>query len=78
VVATRVGALHELVEDGVEGSLVPPGDPKVLAEAMHRILSDPPRLRQAGEAARRRILREFTAVRMARETEQVMLEALAG
>ncbi|MCK4305252.1 MAG: glycosyltransferase [Candidatus Eisenbacteria sp.] len=76
VVATRVGALHELVNDGVEGRLVPPGDPAALADAMAEILSDPERARAAGQAARERILKEFTATRMARETEEAMMRAL--
>jgi glycosyltransferase involved in cell wall biosynthesis len=37
VVATRVGGVSEVVEDGVTGSLVPPGDPAALAEAMRGI-----------------------------------------
>jgi len=68
VVATRVGALHELIEDGVEGALVPHGDPAALAEAIYALAADPQRLRAAGHAARQRVLREFTADRVARET----------
>jgi glycosyltransferase involved in cell wall biosynthesis len=37
VVATRVGGVAEVVEDGVSGSLVPPGDPAALALAMGKI-----------------------------------------
>lgn len=76
VVATRVGALHELIADGIEGRLVPPGDPTALAEAMHALLSDPQRLAAAGQAARARIVREFTAQRVARETEAAILAHL--
>ena len=76
VVATRVGALHELITDGVEGHLVPPGDPELLAEALIGLLSDPAALRKAGQAARDRIHAQFTAERLARETEAVMLEVL--
>ena len=76
VVATRVGALHELVSDGVEGRLVPPGDPDALAGAMLALLSDAGELARAGRAARSRILGEFTAERMARESEAVIWNAL--
>jgi len=75
VVATRVGALDELVTEGVEGRLVPPGDPAALAQAMIELLGDPERLAAAGAAARARIRREFTAERVARETEAVMAAA---
>jgi glycosyltransferase involved in cell wall biosynthesis len=78
VVATRVGALHELITDGVEGRLVPPGDPAALAHAMTELMADPAGAREAGAAARRRVLREFTADRLARETEEAMRAALGG
>lgn len=77
VVATRVGALHELVTDGVEGRLVPPGDPDALAAGMLAVLADPEALARAGQAARRRVLAEFTAERMARESEAVIWHALS-
>lgn len=41
VVATRVGSVDELVEDGTTGLLVPPGDPEALAAAIARLAGDP-------------------------------------
>ena len=41
VVATRMGALAELIEDGVNGRLLPPGDPAALAAALRGIATDP-------------------------------------
>jgi glycosyltransferase involved in cell wall biosynthesis len=76
VVATRVGALHELVEDGVEGRLVPPGDPAALAGAMEEMLADPERLAAAGGAARRKVLAQFTVDRVARETEALIRKVI--
>ena len=49
VVATRVGGLAEVVEDGVTGRLVEPGDPAALAAAVHEVLG---RRAEMGEAAR--------------------------
>jgi glycosyltransferase involved in cell wall biosynthesis len=40
LVAADAVALPELVDDGVNGFLVPPGDPQVMVEAMARILDD--------------------------------------
>lgn len=40
VVATRVGAMPEVLGDGIEGLLVPPGDPAALADALRRLLED--------------------------------------
>ena len=41
VVATRVGGAPELVEDGVSGILVHPGDPAALASAMQQVMGAP-------------------------------------
>jgi glycosyltransferase involved in cell wall biosynthesis len=49
VVATRVGAIGELVEDGKTGFLVPPKDPKALAEALNKLLRDDKLRKQMGE-----------------------------
>ncbi|MDP3702982.1 MAG: glycosyltransferase family 4 protein, partial [Candidatus Omnitrophota bacterium] len=40
VVASRAGALAELIEDGRTGLLVPPADPEALAQALTRLISD--------------------------------------
>jgi glycosyltransferase involved in cell wall biosynthesis len=50
VVASRLGGVEELVEDGVTGVLVPPSDPRALGEAIVRVLGDPALARRMGEA----------------------------
>ena len=54
VVATAVGGIPEVVEDGREALLVPPADPARLAAAIDRLLADDGRRADMGEAARRR------------------------
>ncbi|HEX6568242.1 MAG TPA: glycosyltransferase [Acidimicrobiales bacterium] len=44
VIATRVGGLHEVVTDGVNGTLADPGDPASLADAIERCVRDLPSL----------------------------------
>ncbi|HET7566570.1 MAG TPA: glycosyltransferase family 4 protein [Gaiellaceae bacterium] len=51
VVGTRVGGIADLVEDGVSGLLVPAEDPRALAEALTRVLSDRALAERLGEGA---------------------------
>jgi len=60
VVASRVGGLPEVVEEGVSGFLRPVGDVDGMAEAALRILSDDALAVRLGEAARRTAVEQFT------------------
>ncbi len=71
VVASRTGGLPEVVEDGVTGILVPPGDSKALAEAVVLLLHDPALRRRLGQAGRQRVLDEFTLDRVLPQTLNV-------
>jgi glycosyltransferase involved in cell wall biosynthesis len=62
-VATAVGGVPELVEDGVTGLLTPPGDARALADALGRLLGDPGRAAQMGAAARARAVERFSVRR---------------
>lgn len=53
VIASRVGGIPELIEDGRTGLLVPPGDPAALAAAADRLLRDPAGAAALGARARR-------------------------
>jgi glycosyltransferase involved in cell wall biosynthesis len=55
VVATRVGSIPEVVEDGITGYLVPPRDSAKLAEAVVRLLQDSPQRHEMGENAHRKM-----------------------
>jgi glycosyltransferase involved in cell wall biosynthesis len=68
VVATRVGGLPEIVEDGANGWLVDPESPAALAQALVRAASDPGRLRSFGLAGRERA-RAFSSDTMVNRTE---------
>jgi glycosyltransferase involved in cell wall biosynthesis len=60
VVACDAGGNHELVADGVNGSLVPPGDSEALAEALRRYVTDPSLRLEHGAASRSRAESEFS------------------
>ncbi len=60
VVASRVGQLQKLIEPGVNGLLVPPGDTAALAAALGRLQSDPQLRLRLGQAARATVIRQHT------------------
>jgi glycosyltransferase involved in cell wall biosynthesis len=60
VVATRVGGVPDLIEDGVHGRLVEPGSPRPLADAIGELLRDPARRSELGRNAFERQRREFS------------------
>jgi glycosyltransferase involved in cell wall biosynthesis len=55
-VTSPVGGIPELVRDGRNGLLVPPGDPKALAAALRSLVDDPALRRRLGQAAREDVL----------------------
>lgn len=59
IVATAVGAVPEMLEDGVSGLLVPPEDPGALADALAKVLASPAMGAGLGEAAWKRSRGEF-------------------
>lgn len=54
IVASRAGGIPEVMTDGVDGVLVPPGDAPRLAEAVRELVADPERRAALGGAARAR------------------------
>jgi len=77
VVASGVGGILEVVEDGKTGLLVPPAQPAALAEALTRVLGNRDRARDMGKAGRRRVEEKFAWASVAERTEQVYADAIA-
>jgi glycosyltransferase involved in cell wall biosynthesis len=70
IVASNIGGLTDLVDDGESGFLVPPGDASALREALRSLLIDPLRRERMGEAAHQRA-RLFTVGAVASRIEQI-------
>jgi glycosyltransferase involved in cell wall biosynthesis len=78
IVATAVGANVQLIEDGVHGLLVPPGDQARLAAAVSRLLDDPPLAARLGANARRRVQERYSREAMVRRFEAFYHDLMAG
>jgi glycosyltransferase involved in cell wall biosynthesis len=76
VVASAVGPIPEIVEDGVTGLLIPPGDPVALAEAIVRVLRDPELAMALGRAGRARVERDLRVDTMVARIEALYDELL--
>ena len=82
VVASAVGGIPEVVDDGRTGRLVayeekdPEGFEAALAEALNEVVGDPAAARRMGEAGRERAVREFGWDAVARRTLQVYQEII--
>jgi glycosyltransferase involved in cell wall biosynthesis len=77
MVATRVGGVPDLIEDGVHGLLVEPQQPAALAAAVARMLRDREAARAMGERARERRRTEFDIDVMVRRLENLYVELRA-
>ncbi|HNL00573.1 MAG TPA: glycosyltransferase family 4 protein, partial [Leptospiraceae bacterium] len=66
VVATRVGGIPEVLEDGVQGFVCSPSDASAFAAAISRLLSSEELRRDLGAAGRRRYEQHFRAEQMSK------------
>jgi len=76
VVASRIGALAELVADGASGLLVPAGDPEALAQALARLITDNALRARCVDAGRREVEAQWTADQMVERTLAVYDECV--
>ena len=74
-IATAAGGPLEIIEDGVNGVLVPSGDAGALADAVKTLLADPARARALGAAGRRRAVEAFSLERMVTEMAEMFHKA---
>jgi len=77
VIASNAGGTPEMISDGENGLLVPPGDPQALAQAADRLLSDASLSSRMGRKARQIILKDWSIDIMADRTMRVYEEVLA-
>jgi glycosyltransferase involved in cell wall biosynthesis len=76
VVATSVGGIPEVIDDGVTGFLVPPRDPESLVRKIRFLLAHPEVRAKMGEAGRLRVLARFSTERMIGELQRLYGELI--
>jgi len=75
VVATRVGGIPEVIEDGVSGLLVAPRDSHALAIAILQVLKNERLAKQLGRSAKERVYTQFNFERLLSELDNLYMEA---
>jgi alpha-maltose-1-phosphate synthase len=78
VVASAVGGIPEVVDDGQTGLLVPPDDEAGLAEAINALVGDPTRAAGLGRRGRERVLGEFSWDKIAAQTAGLYASLLSS
>ena len=76
IVATRIGAIPESVQDGVTGILVPPKDAKAAADAILKLLNDDALRLKMGMAARKRVEENFSLEQWVNKTIELYEKAI--
>jgi glycosyltransferase involved in cell wall biosynthesis len=69
IVATAVGAVSDLITNGVHGLVVPPGDPAALASGIKQLIKDPELAHRMADAARWRVREQYSRQAMIRRFE---------
>ncbi|WEK03737.1 MAG: glycosyltransferase [Candidatus Devosia phytovorans] len=72
VIASRVAGVQELVQDGIAGFTVPPGDVTTLAQRIEQLITDPALCARMGHAGRQIVEREFSIAAEARRLGDLM------
>lgn len=78
VIASRVGGLVDLIEDGVSGVLVQPGDVAALADAMTRLLSDASLRARLGKSGGERVRRDYSWQHTGSSYETLFRRVISG
>ncbi|MBL1211119.1 glycosyltransferase family 4 protein [Geminocystis sp. GBBB08] len=76
VIASKIGGLQEIVQDGITGILIPVGDRKALSSALIKLLSNVDLIEQMGKAAQKVALTKFTEEIMVEKFSQIYQKLL--
>jgi glycosyltransferase involved in cell wall biosynthesis len=78
IVGTNVGGIPEIVQDGISGLLVPPGEPVAMAEALKTMIQNATLRHSCGQAGRERVEQDFSWAAIARRTTGFLERCASG
>ena len=78
VIATNVGGNPEIIDNNINGILVPPKDPLKIAQALNTLLENDPLRKELGENARSKVKKYFNQETMIKRLEDFYIEKLTG
>jgi len=78
VIATEVGGTNEIINNGVSGLLLPPGDPRQFADAIMAFLRTPGTYQEIAAVGRRRIMKEFDSMKRILQIKNIYEQQLAA
>jgi glycosyltransferase involved in cell wall biosynthesis len=77
VIATRVGGVPDVVDDGVDGFLVPPGDVDAIVDRLEELARDPGLRARMGAAGAERVVPRYAVSRLVDDVDELYRELLA-
>jgi colanic acid/amylovoran biosynthesis glycosyltransferase len=77
-VSTFIAGIPELIDSGINGILVPPSDPELLAGAIAELLANDSRRQEVGQAGRRKVMNAYNLPRNVRRLADVFSRELKG
>ena len=77
IVTTPVGGITDLIDDGINGRLVSPGDVDAIAKRIKDLAADPDLRRRLGRAARRKVMGDFDLPRFETTLQSYLLNQLS-
>ena len=77
VISTNEGGIPDLIDDGVNGYLVPQQDPVVLADRLEHLLKDPAQRQRMGDAGRKKFLESYTLEKFETRMAEILFAELS-
>lgn len=77
ILASHVGGIPEMVQEGINGRLIPPANPELLATVCHEMLQDPQKLRAMGIAGRRIVEEKFNVQMQVKQLQELYIHFIS-